>query len=41
MKSCKTCTHLIDGRYCLRWRDIVPDDVQAKGCEDWTDEVPF
>jgi hypothetical protein len=39
--KCRTCTHLIDNRYCLRWRDIVPEEAQEDGCDEWTDELPF
>lgn len=39
--ECRTCTHLVDERYCMKWRDIVPDEVQKDGCNEWTQDPPF
>jgi hypothetical protein len=39
--KCRTCNHLVDNRYCMRWRDIVPDGTQKDGCDEWEDDVPF
>jgi len=25
----------------MRWRDIVPDETQKDGCDEWEDDVPF
>jgi len=38
---CDDCTHLVDGRYCLKWRDIVPDAAKIGGCDEFTDAPPF
>ena len=27
--------------YCGRWRAEVPKDAQDKGCDAWTEPVPF
>ena len=34
---------MVDNKYCLHWRDIVPDDAKIKDCEGWKDnaEPPF
>ena len=38
---CGVCVYLIDGRYCMAWRDLVPERI--KDCEKWKDngEPPF
>ena len=40
---CGTCLNMIDAKYCLHWRDIVPDDAKVKDCDGWKDngEAPF
>jgi hypothetical protein len=34
---------MIDAKYCLHWRDIVPCDAKVKDCDGWKDngESPF
>lgn len=40
-KACWTCNHWFE--QCLKWEAVPPPDVQATGCDDWTDEddLPF
>ena len=39
--SCKDCMNLYDGKYCTKWRDIVPEEFQANGCEEIDQYPPF
>lgn len=41
--TCATCEHFDadKGGYCHYWNDIVPDMAQAKGCDNWSDLIPF
>ena len=39
--TCSECIHLVDGRYCLFWHDIVPSEVKKNGCEKADDSIPF
>lgn len=39
--SCKDCMNLYDGKYCTKWRDVVPEEVQAHGCEEIDQFPPF
>lgn len=38
---CGTCQNLFDRRYCMAWREIVPEAIND--CDRWKDnnEVPF
>jgi hypothetical protein len=39
--NCSDCRFL-RGTYCQHWRDAVPDEFKASGCDDWQwDGVPF
>lgn len=38
---CDECTDLVDGRYCLFWHDLVPDEVKKNGCEEANTRPPF
>lgn len=38
---CDECTDLVDGRYCLFWHDVVPDEVKKNGCEEANTRPPF
>ena len=39
--SCKDCMNLYDGKYCTKWRDVVPEEVQPHGCEEIDQYPPF
>jgi len=39
--GCLSCQSLIDGRYCLHWRDLVPADVMPIGCDESDPYPPF
>jgi hypothetical protein len=32
--NCQDCRFL-RGTYCQHWRDTVPDEFRATGCDDW------
>jgi hypothetical protein len=39
--KCSTCKHS-HGKTCLKYMSDPPEDVRAKGCEEWEfDGVPF
>lgn len=42
-KACWSCTHFASNNHCQKWQATPPADVQAIGCDDWTDddEMPF
>lgn len=31
---CQNCLHLSSG-YCNLWKEVIPSDILAKGCEKW------
>lgn len=41
-KACWTCGHW-SGAVCTVWHETPPTDVQARGCDEWTDDdlLPF
>lgn len=39
--GCRSCQSLFDGRYCIHWRDIIPDDVFREGCAEIDQYPPF
>lgn len=39
--GCLTCMNLYDNRYCIKWRDVVPDEIQKDGCEEIDQFPPF
>lgn len=38
--SCPACDHFDNG-YCEYFSDNVPKDHYQKGCDNWTDPIPF
>lgn len=38
--TCPTCDNFDKG-HCVYWNDKVPESQQPKGCDNWTDKVPF
>jgi|14BtaG_2_1085337.scaffolds.fasta_scaffold23326_2 hypothetical protein len=38
-QGCRGCMNFYDGKYCKKWRDIVPKDVVSEGC-DAVDQFP-
>lgn len=41
LTSCENCMNLYDGRYCTKWRDVVPEDARKTGCEEIDQFPPF
>lgn len=39
--GCGSCQSLIDGKYCLHWRELVPADVLDVGCDESDPYPPF
>jgi hypothetical protein len=40
-EGCSSCVNLYDGKYCIKWRDVVPEEVQKHGCEEIDQYPPF
>jgi hypothetical protein len=40
-EGCSSCVNLYDGKYCIKWRDVVPEEVQKYGCEEIDQYPPF
>ena len=38
--NCKSCDSF-DGGYCGHFGDNVPDHVIEKGCDAWSEQIPF
>jgi len=39
--SCDNCMNLYDDRYCIKWKDVVPDEAKKNGCEEIDQFPPF
>jgi hypothetical protein len=39
--SCYNCIDLLDRRYCLHWRDVVPEETLNEGCSERNPYPPF
>ena len=40
--KCNTCEYGAHSGWCAKFQAVVPADVQAIGCDDWThDGIPF
>jgi hypothetical protein len=37
---CRLCDYW-QSDACSRWGAVPPADVQAAGCDEWVDEIPF
>lgn len=38
--TCPACDHFSEG-FCRHYGDEIPDQVLAKGCDKWTEAIPF
>jgi len=40
--GCASCLHLGPGNQCKKWKESVPADFMAAGCDEWQyDQIPF
>ncbi len=42
MDTCNSCDHFEKmSSHCDQWQSVVPEAHRLKGCEHWSDPIPF